>query len=96
MYRLAIKSRAIAASREAYEWYEGQKVGLGERFLEVLTSVLRKIELQPELYSKVKKSYRQAKLYRFPYVVIYEIIGDKVVVFMIFHTSRKPSSRFRE
>lgn len=94
MYQLEIKPRAITASREAYVWYETQNPGLGERFLEVLTSVLKKIELHPELYSKIEKSYRQARLHRFPYVVIYEIMGDKVVVLMVFHTSRRPSSRF--
>jgi toxin ParE1/3/4 len=94
MYQLEIKPRAITTSREAYAWYEAQKDGLGERFLEVLTAVLKKIEVHPELFSKVKKSYRQARLHRFPYVVIYEIMDDKVVVLMVFHTSRRPSSRF--
>jgi len=95
MYQLEIKPRAIIISSEAYEWYEAQKPGLGERFLEVLSSVFEKIRVHPERYGKVKRSYRQVRLHRFPYVVVYEIMGDSIVVFTVFHTSRNPSSKFR-
>ena len=33
MYSLIIKPRAILMTKDAYEWYEEQKPGLGEEFL---------------------------------------------------------------
>ncbi|MBL7731821.1 MAG: hypothetical protein JNM88_11640 [Chitinophagaceae bacterium] len=48
----------------------------------------------PSYFGKVKKNFRQAALKRFPFVVVYEIIGYEVIVYAVFHTSRNPRSKF--
>ena len=37
-------------TKDAYEWYEEQKPGLGEEFLEELDVIYRKIESHPEYF----------------------------------------------
>ncbi len=82
--------------KKAYEWYEEQSKGLGEAFLSELDRCYKKLEVQPTFYSKLKKNYRQMRLKRFPYVVVYEIMKTRVVVFAVFHASRNPKSKFKD
>ena len=43
MYSLIIKPLAIQMTKDAFEWYEEQKPGLGEEFLSELDSVYLKL-----------------------------------------------------
>lgn len=96
MYQLVIKPRAIEMAKEAYEWYNEQQVGLGDLFLDELESYYDKLEELPLVYSKIKRNFRQAVLYKFPYVIVFEIIKKEVIVYSIFHTSRNPSKKFKK
>lgn len=95
MYELIVRARAIKMAKQAYQWYENEQLGLGEVFLLSLENAYLKISTHPEYFSILKKPYRQIRLYRFPYVIVYEIIKERVVVFAIHHTSRNPNSKFR-
>jgi plasmid stabilization system protein ParE len=95
MYHLKIRARAVRMMQESYEWYEGEQAGLGEAFLSSLDEAYVKLATHPEYFSIIEKQYRQIKLSRFPYVVVYEIIQDQVIVFALFHTSRNPVSKLR-
>lgn len=96
MYSLIIKPRAILMTKNAYDWYEEQKPGLGEEFLDELDGIYNKLSSHPEYFGKVKKNFRQAALQRFPFVIVYEIIKTEVVVFAVFHTSRNPRLKFKD
>ncbi|MES1226137.1 MAG: type II toxin-antitoxin system RelE/ParE family toxin [Bacteroidota bacterium] len=96
MYSLIIKARAVLMTKDAYEWYEEQKAGLGEEFLDELDGLYNKLSSYPEYFGKIKKNFRQAALKRFPFVLVYEIIKAEVVVFAVFHTSRNPKFKFKD
>jgi toxin ParE1/3/4 len=96
MYLLIIKPRAILMTKDAYAWYEKQKPGLGEELLEELDGLYSKLALHPEYFGKVKKSFRQVALKRFPFVIVFEIIKKEVVVFAVFHTSRNVRYKFKD
>ena len=94
-YALEIHPKAENETVDAYNWYEDQYNGLGEMFLSDLESVYKKIELNPDFFSKAGKGFRQAVLKQFPYVVVYEIKRTRVVVYAVFHTSRNPKQKFK-
>lgn len=96
MRPLIIKPRATGMAKEAYDWYEQQSKGLGEIFLSELNTCYKKIETQPTFYKKAKKNFRQIRLKRFPYLVVYEILKSEVVVFAVFHMSKNPNSKFKD
>lgn len=96
MYQLVVKPKAIQMALEAYDWYEEQQLGLGELFLKELNSCFDKLEAWPLAYAKIKKDYRQIILKTFPYVAVYEIAKDEVIVFAVFHTSRNPRKKFKK
>jgi plasmid stabilization system protein ParE len=96
MYQLIIKPGAVEMAREAYDWYNEQQPGLGDTFLQELEKGFEKLESWADAYSKIKKNYRQLVLRTFPYVIVFEIIKNDVVVYAVFHTSRNPSKKFRK
>ena len=55
MFTVILKPRAILMTKEAYEWYEGQKIGLGEEFLDELDRFYRKLELHPNILERSKR-----------------------------------------
>lgn len=95
MYPLEIKERALKMIQKAYNWYEEEKEGIGEDLLSVLDTVYQKMTDHSEYFSIIEKKYRQIKIHRFPYVVVYELIKGKVVVFAVFHISRNPESKLK-
>ena len=93
MYKLLIKPRAVLMQKEAYEWYEGQKEGLGELFLQELDSRYKKLISNPQAYAQRDDKYRHVVLRKFPYVIVFRVIRKTIVVYAVFHTSRNPGKR---
>jgi plasmid stabilization system protein ParE len=79
---------------DAFEWYELQRVGLGQVFMNELATYLEKIAQNPELFGFAADEYRRAVLPHFPYTVIYEVTGITVYVYAVFHSSRNPPPAF--
>lgn len=78
----------------AVEWYESQQKGLGKRFIDDWESTINYILSNPLAFSKKIKSFRQAVLKNFPYLIIYEIIGDKVVIYAVINGKQHPKKRY--
>jgi len=96
LYKVVLQLGAQDDIDDAFNWYEDQQTGLGELFLKELTQFYKKLELNPEIFSKAAKHYRQAILNRFPFVIIYEITKTEVHIYSVFHTSRNPKEKFRK
>jgi plasmid stabilization system protein ParE len=92
-YSLEIKEEAVLDIKEAYLYYEEQKVGLGNRFLETLESYLERVQKYPEHYQIKRKPSREAFIKKFPYIIIYEIEEDKIIVYAVFNTWRNPAKK---
>lgn len=54
---------------EAYRWYERQREGLGESFLDAVQIVLDQLQRDPERHAPVFQDVRHSRLKRFPYAV---------------------------
>ena len=50
---------------EAFDWYEEQRSGLEEEFLNCVEASLQKIRRNPNAYPKVYKQYRRSLVRRF-------------------------------
>ena len=44
----------------------------------------------PEAYGKVNDRLRHIGTHRFPYILVYEVRGDRILVWAIAHASREP------
>jgi plasmid stabilization system protein ParE len=96
MYQLIIKPHAVQTAKEAYEWYEEQLESLGNAFLNEVDRCYDKLELRPLLYAKIKRNFRQIILNTFPYVIVFEVFKNDVIVYAVFHTSRNPRKKFKK
>ena len=81
--------------KDAYDWYEQQKNGLGELFLKELDENYGKLQSYPTAYSKRTGKYRQLILKKFPYIIVFKIIKTEVLVYAVFHTSRNPKDKLK-
>lgn len=78
---------------EAAAWYEAQNPGLGSRFAEAFFSMLERIEERPRLYPVVYRETRRALFPRpFPYMVLFKIETDAIVVLAVLHQARDPKT----
>lgn len=87
---LAIAPAAEQDIAEAYAWYESQRVGLGEDFLDSVDACIVAICRNPQMRPVVHEQYRRSLVRRFPYAIFYEQAGSVVTVYAVFHTSRDP------
>lgn len=92
-YQLQIKEEAIEDIKIAYTYYEQQCLGLGERFLETIETYLIRVEKYPEHYQIKKKTFREAYVKTFPFVIIFEISNSLIIVYAIFNTSRNSTNK---
>ncbi len=80
-FTLVIKPEAIKETAEIYAYYKEIDQRLADRFERGLDTVYREIQRRPERYAIRKKNYRHLQLKKFPYRVVYALIGQEVVVF---------------
>jgi plasmid stabilization system protein ParE len=84
---------------EAFRWYERQRRGLGFEFLLAFDATMEALRRLPEGHEAVGPRTRKALLRRFPYLVLYALEGQLVLVTAVFHGHRDPrrwSDRVRE
>lgn len=91
---LIIKDKASEEIIEAYNWYEKQRIGLGEELFEEINEAFFIILSQPELFQKTYKSYRQFVLRKFPYVIVFEVENLDIIIYSFFHTKLNPEKKY--
>lgn len=96
-YQLITKEVAFKDIEAAYDYYEEQSPGLGDRFMAHLNLVYKSISLYPTNFAYIdsKKVLRDKVFKIFPYTVIYRIEGDAVIVFAVFNCYQNPEKRYR-
>lgn len=92
-YQLEIKEEAALDIKQAYFYYEENRLGLGERFLDTLENYLQRVKQYPEHYQIKRSPFREAFIKDFPYVIIYEIEKKKVIVYAVFCTHKNPNKK---
>ena len=90
MKRIVLRAEAEREALDAYEWYEGQREGLGLEFRDALDATLRDVAEQPQAFPVMLRDTRRARLKRFPYAVFYREHDDALIVVAVFHGRRDP------
>lgn len=92
-YHLIIKEEANREIIDSYLYYEAKSEGLGEKFLGNLDVYFDRIQKYPKHYQIKRKPYREVFLKNFPFLIIYEIIENNIIVYAVFHSSRNPNNK---
>ncbi len=89
--RVVFSPDAAQDVTEARAWYEGQRKGLGERFVEAIDARIDALRINPEIHAIVRKGYRRAIVNRFPYAIYYKHTEDILEIWAVLHASRNPA-----
>lgn len=78
--------------REAYQFYEGRQVGLGDDFVAAVEEVYARIAATPRLHQVIwQGTVRRGLTRRFPYGVFYQEHADRVEVVAVYNLRRDPA-----
>jgi plasmid stabilization system protein ParE len=87
---LRLRPEPEQALADASIWYEEQRKGLGNQFLDEVLSVFSVISETPLMFPVVHRNIRRALIHRFPFGVYYRVESDEIVVVAVMHGSRDP------
>lgn len=88
--RLVFPRSVRKEAREAIDYYEVERPGLGDLLWEELDAAVRWIVANPTVPRLRPYDYRRVNLRSFPYFVAYALRGEDVVLIAIGHAARKP------
>jgi toxin ParE1/3/4 len=74
--------------REIYDWYESQRKGLGNEFLDEFEKILPYLETIPGSFRVRYKRFRIVSISRFPYLIYFRIQNESIIIQKIGHDRR--------
>jgi toxin ParE1/3/4 len=89
-YNVTFRPIAQAEVRETFDWYEKQRIGLGDDFERAVEAAVEKLSENPASYQTVHGDTRRILLTRFPYGIFYIIEGTDVIILAVMHAKRDP------
>jgi hypothetical protein len=78
--RVRFLAEAEAELDDAVAYYEVQLAGLGTDFAAEVRAGLARIEEYPEAWQSLGSRVRRYRLNRFPYGIIYAVLGEEIIV----------------
>ena len=88
--RVRFLGAARAELREAVEFYDGRVSGLGDDFAAEIQRAVQQVGQHPNHGSPYLTGSRRVLLKRFPFSVVYQTVGDEVVIVAVVHQRRRP------
>src|SRR5690606_6087316 len=92
-YKLIISGKAKYEIEEAYFYYEYAQKGLGDKFITHLDNYLERISTSPWQFPEKRSPYREAFVRKFPFLIIFEIQNNNIVIYSVFNTSQDPQKK---
>ncbi len=89
-HRIHFRPEAESDIEKAAVWYEKQREGLGNDFLDELLIACDTILENPNLYPLVHRQIRRAVIQRFPFGIYYQLEEGFILIVAVMHGSRHP------
>src|SRR6266851_1403908 len=81
---------AIREARKDYRWYLRRSAGAANRFRAALQEALSQITKSPDRWPVYLHGTRYRLLRRFPFIVVYRQLVDRLQVLAVAHGRRRP------
>lgn len=94
MSSIGISENAFRSLQNSYFFYESQRSDLSARFFQDWEYTLAQIAQSPYSYQIKQKQFRSIVFETFPFLIIYKIYKEEVVVHHVIHAQRKPARRY--
>ena len=89
-YIVRLREEADLDIADTASWYERQREGLGQEFLDELLHSFDLIRENPLSFPVVHRNTHRAVMSKFPFAVFYRILENDLVVLSVMHGSRHP------
>lgn len=76
--------------REAFEYFERQREGLGDEFVHAVDEAIEKVCRHPERWPVLSGQVRRCQTNKFKYGVLYHVQGDVVEILAVMDLRRRP------
>ena len=88
--KVRFASPAEQELREAVEFYESARAGLGADFLAEVEAVTQLIESHPLAWTPMSARTRRCRLHRFPFGLFYQVRPDEILIVSVMDLRRDP------
>lgn len=75
---------------EHVAFYKEERIGLGLEFAREVLAAINRIVSFPSAWSPYSNRCRRCLLKRFPFGIVYRLIGEEVVIFAVMQLNREP------
>jgi plasmid stabilization system protein ParE len=89
-YLVRFHTEAETEMNEAVDYLNGESLGLGDIFLDDIQHAINLITSHPEIAPVVEGRVRRKLLRKFPYSLIYSIVGEEIRILAVMHQHRRP------
>lgn len=89
-YEIEFHPDAIREIREAIEWYRQRDKGVATEFRTLIKSAEELVQRSPESWAAYLLETHGFRFHKFPFVLVYVIRAQRVVIVALAHTKRKP------
>jgi plasmid stabilization system protein ParE len=82
-----------AATREAaqaFQWYASRSARAAERFADALDRAIGQVQERPQSFPLHLAGTRRCLLSRYPYLVVFRELDDRIQVIAVAHGRRRP------
>ena len=76
--------------KDAVQYYNAQRVSLGEEFRDEVWETIQRIKKFSEAWQPLSASIRRCQMNRFPYGLIYTASVGEVLIIAVAHLHRSP------
>jgi plasmid stabilization system protein ParE len=88
--RVRFLSTAEAELKEAMEFYESNRVGLGAEFLGEVEATTDLIKSFPLAWTTLSPRTRRCRTHRFPYGLFFQVRADEILIVSVMDLRRDP------
>jgi plasmid stabilization system protein ParE len=88
--KLRFHDEATAELEEALDWYAVRSPNAERAFAAAIDDSLANLLAAPQRFAEVAPGFRAVRVEKFPYQLIYRVIGEIVIVVAAAHLKRRP------
>jgi plasmid stabilization system protein ParE len=89
---IVIRPEAQSDLLATRDWYDQQRLGLGDEFSAAVAVNIERLAAMPRLCQVLWEDVRASRLRKFPYIIYYRALSDRVEVLAVLHGSRNSSA----
>ena len=95
IYQIIVPESVYEELNEAALYYESKQKDLGVKFVLNCEITMVQLKKTPEIYQRKHKQFRTIPMNAFPYLLVYEIQDNKLIIYRLIHGKRNPKTIFK-